>query len=79
MHIASPTAKSHSDLQVKLFTEAFTDKVPIMSTLRASTKAELEEAKQKLVSGLKASEPHVVHTCGLKKASRPPETIAWAL
>jgi glutathione S-transferase len=39
--------------RVKLFTEAWTDKVPIFSLLRATTKAEVEEAKQKLIDGLK--------------------------
>ena len=48
------TDNLHSAPQVKLFTEAFTDKVPIYSILRATTKAELEVAKQNLVDGLKA-------------------------
>lgn len=54
MHAAEQTANSKCVLQVKLFTEAWTDKVPIFSLLRASTKAEVEEAKQKLIDGLKA-------------------------
>jgi hypothetical protein len=35
------------------------DKLPIFPILRASTKAEVEAAKQKLVEGLKASAPHL--------------------
>jgi hypothetical protein len=47
-------------LQVKLFAQAFADKMPLYSLVRASTKAEVEEAKQKLVEGLKA---RVLHVC----------------
>jgi hypothetical protein len=55
--VTDHTANSHSALQVKLFTQAFTDKVPIYPILLASTKAELEEKKQTLADGLKARVP----------------------
>ena len=40
-------------MQVKLFADTFTEKVAVFALLRASTKAELEEAKEKLREGLK--------------------------
>jgi hypothetical protein len=66
MHAADPPANSQPVLQVKLFTEAWTDKVPIFSLLRATTKAEVEEAKQKLIDGMKASKAAAcLHRCNL--------------
>lgn len=59
MHAADRPASSQSVLQVKLFMEAWTDKVPIFSLLRATTKAEVEEAKEKLIGGMKARALHV--------------------
>jgi hypothetical protein len=55
-------SNSHSVPQVKLFVQAFTDKVPIYPILMASTKAELEEKKQTLVDGLKARLPACLHS-----------------
>ena len=40
-------------LQVKLFTETFSEKLNAFSLLRASTPEQLEEAKAKFASGLK--------------------------
>jgi hypothetical protein len=77
MHVADHTANSQIILQVKLFTEAWTDKVPFFPLLRASTKAEAEEAKEKLIDGMKARVLHVC-TAATSEVNRP-LADAWTL
>ena len=62
---------THTHLcRVKLFADACSEQLSAFAVLRASTKAEVEEAKQKLVEGLKASLLHV-YTAAISRITRP--------